>query len=354
MIVDLLRNDLGRVATTGSVQVRDLCAAERYPTVWQLTSTIEAAVPRQRPLWDVLQALFPCGSVTGAPKVRTMGIIAAHEAAPRGVYTGAIGLIRPGGDAIFSVPIRTPVVDRPSSRVTLGVGAGLTADSIAADEYAECLLKAEFARTDDPARAAGLFETLRLDKGQYWLRDRHLARLADSADLLDVPYDSTAAVEALATVAEAHPSGCWRVRLTLSAAGVIGCVAAPHEDSAAPWRVALSRNPVDAQDRRLFHKTLDRSIYAAALMGVEDVDDVLLWNAEGLVTESTVANLVVEIDGRRWTPPVEAGLLPGTFRADLLARGDIRERTLTPQDVRGASRAWLVNSLRGWIDMRLV
>jgi len=349
MIVDLLRNDLGRLADTGTVRVTDLCAVEAYPTVWQLTSTIEAEVARDRPWWDVLQALFPCGSVTGAPKVRTMGLIAQRERSPRGVYTGAIGLLRPGGDAVLSVPIRTVVLDRPTATATLGVGAGITADSVAADEYAECLLKSRFARRDPARHVEGLFETLRLEDGGYWLRERHLARLRASAALLYLPCDLVEAGRALDAAAAAHPTHVWRVRLVLRACGTITCTVVPHADADRTWRVAFASTPIDAADLRLFHKTLDRTIYDAVRAARHDLDDVLLWNAAGEVTEFTVANLVVDMDGHRMTPPVDSGLLPGTFRAELLARGEIRERILTREDVRRATRVWLVNSLRGWV-----
>jgi para-aminobenzoate synthetase/4-amino-4-deoxychorismate lyase len=354
MIVDLLRNDLGRLADIGTVRVTDLCAVEAYPTVWQLTSTIEAEVARDRPLWDVLQALFPCGSVTGAPKVRTMEVIAAAEVAPRGIYTGAVGLLRPGGDAMLSVPIRTVVLDTVEARATLGVGAGITADSVAADEYAECLLKSQFARPDAARHVPGLFETLRLEDGTFWLRARHLARLRASAALLHLPCDLPAAERALDGVASAHGGGPWRARLVLSADGMVQCSVSRHGDTQRPWRVTFASTPVDTSDLRLFHKTLDRTIYDAARAARPDVDDVLLWNASGEVTEATLANLVVQLDGRRVTPPVSCGLLPGTFRADLLARGEICERILTKDDVRRAARVWLVNSLRGWMDAVLV
>jgi para-aminobenzoate synthetase/4-amino-4-deoxychorismate lyase len=354
MIVDLLRNDLGRVADVGTVRVTGLCEAEGYPTVWQLTSTIEARVTQDRPLWDILRALFPCGSITGAPKVRTMALLAACETSPRGVYTGAIGLLRPGGDAVLSVPIRTLVLDTSTATATLGVGAGITADSTPADEYAECLLKARFARREPACEVPGLFETLRLEAGTFWLRDRHLARLGASAARLHLAFDEAAAQQALDAAAETHPEGLWRARLVLDRSGGITCTVSPHADAVQPWRVAFARLPVDATDLRLFHKTLDRAVYEAARATRGDVDDVVLVNDAGDVTETTIANLVVELDGSRLTPPVCAGLLPGTFRGDLLARGQISERALTKDDVCRASRIWLVNSLRGWMDAELV
>ncbi len=355
MIVDLLRNDLGRVAKTGSVRVTDLCGIEGYPSVWQMTSTIEATVAPDRPLWDLFEALFPCGSVTGAPKVRTMELIADHEVSPRGVYTGAIGLLQPGGDGVFSVPIRTVVLDKATGVATLGVGAGITADSVAAEEYAECLLKGRFASGETVPSTSGLFETLRLESGVYALRARHLVRLRQSAARWSLPCDPGQLEAALDAVAASHGEGCWRVRLDLSPTGDVTARADPHvDDMDAPWRVALSHAPVSRHDATLFHKMRDRSRYERAHATHPTLDDVILWNREGEVTESCLANLVVELDGARWTPPLDCGLLPGTFRAQLLETGEIRERVLTRGDLRRATRVWLVNSVRGWIEAEVV
>lgn len=354
MIVDLLRNDLGRLARPGSVRVTGLCAAERYPTVWQLTSTIAADVASDVPLWHVLQALFPCGSVTGAPKVRTMQIIADSERRRRGVYTGAIALIRPGGDLVASVPIRTAVVARDSAQATWAVGAGIVADSDAADEYAECVLKARAARSAPIDDVSGLFETLRLQDGVAVRREAHRARLIASADFLGLRHDPAALAAALDDCIAHHATGLWRVRLTLDRDGQVACVAEPFSD--APdrlWHLDFAPTPVASDDRRLFHKTTDRRLYAGALAARPGLDDVLLWNEAGHVTESTIANLVVELDGTRWTPPQADGLLAGVLRAHLLASGEIHERSLTQDDVRRADRIWLINSLRGWMRAAL-
>ena len=190
MIVDLLRNDIGRVAVTGSVRVSELCALERYPTVWQLTSRIDATLRPETSLWDLLRAVFPCGSVTGAPKVRTMEIIADLESSPRGLYTGAVCLLQPGGDLIASVPIRTAILDRGTGVATFNVGAGITADSTAAEEWAECLAKARVVRPAAVPDDASLFETMRLEAGTLVRRDRHMARLLASASLFGWPADS--------------------------------------------------------------------------------------------------------------------------------------------------------------------
>ncbi|MGV3516254.1 chorismate-binding protein [Luteitalea sp.] len=353
MIVDLLRNDIGRVAVTGSVQVADLCALERYPTVWQLTSRIDATLRPGLALWDLLSATFPCGSITGAPKVRTMDVIADLESSPRGLYTGAICLLRPGGNLLASVPIRTVVLDRTTGIATFSVGAGITADSTAADEWAECLAKARVVRPPAVPEDAALFETLRLEDGQYVRRDAHVARLLDSAGLFGWPAPRARVEAVLDGLAAAYIDGTWRARLQLDRTGVVDAeaVAFAREDPARVRRVALAPTPVDTRSPLLFNKTTRREVYDEARAARPDVDDVLLWNARGELTEGTIANLVVELDGVRVTPPIASGLLPGVFRADLLARGEIEERVVLVSDLARASRLWLVNSLREWMPI---
>ena len=357
MIVDLLRNDVGRVATTGSVSVPELFTTERYPTLWQLTSTVEGLLRDGVTLADVFMALFPCGSVTGAPKIRTMEIISRVEPAPRGLYTGTIGLLRPDGSATFNVAIRTIVIDRARRSATLGVGAGITADSDPAGEYAECLLKAAFA-TPRHAASAGRFElleTLRLEEGAIPRLDRHLRRAAASARYFGFDWDEAAVRASLDQAARDHRGGTWRLRLTVDARGVpaVACTPHPPADPRA-WHVAFANAPVDSGDPFLCNKTTRREAYDTARRGRPDVDDVLLWNERGELTESTIANVVVDIGGARWTPPVTCGLLAGTLRAELIDGGAIRERVITRGEVMRAERVWLINSLRGWIDAVVV
>jgi para-aminobenzoate synthetase/4-amino-4-deoxychorismate lyase len=386
MIVDLLRNDLGRVATVGSVQVRDLFTIEPYPTLWQMTSTIEARLRGARPLTapatggpslgdtsllDILRVLFPCGSITGAPKIRTMQLLRDIEVAPRGLYTGTIGYITPGGDCALNVAIRTLLIDQQAQSATLGVGAGITADSLADAEYDECVLKAAFTTTrpwipvaaGEPSasrswndqRAFELFETLRLTDGRFWLLERHLERLEASARFLGFSWDAGIVRDALDRVRRAHLEGTWRVKLLLSCDGDVQTHCDPLADEPSrKWRVALARDPVDVADIRLFHKTTRRERYDAATRSRPEADDVLLWNRSGYITESTIANVVVEKSGALLTPPRESGLLAGTFRAELLASGAIRESPLTLDDLRGLPRMWLINSVRGWIPAQLV
>jgi para-aminobenzoate synthetase/4-amino-4-deoxychorismate lyase len=346
MIVDLLRSDAGRVALPGSVHVSQLYAVERYETVHQLTSTVRARTRPGIALTDLFQALFPSGSITGAPKIRTSALIAELEDSPRGAYTGAVGFVSPG-EAVWNVAIRTLRLDHRTETAELGVGSGITYDSDAAAEYRECLSKAEFAR-----RAPNdfhLLETLLLEPDVgFFLPAGHLDRLEDSARYFGFRCDREEIERRLAdAVSSAFPCA-QRLRLLLDREGGVSMEAVPLKISPEPVRVAIASEPVDSREPLLFHKTTRREIYERRAAMRPDCDDVLLVNERGEITESTIANIVVEIDGERFTPPLACGLLPGVFRAELLRRGEIRERVLLPADLFRAASIWLVNSVRRW------
>jgi para-aminobenzoate synthetase/4-amino-4-deoxychorismate lyase len=344
MIVDLLRNDAGRIAEVGSVRVERLFEAERYETVHQLTSTIRATTPPSTRLGDVFRALFPCGSVTGAPKVRTMEIVAEVEDEPRSVYCGAIGFASPG-EAVFSVAIRTLTIDRDAGRAEMGVGSGITWDSDAAAEHRECLDKAAFTRRDPNEFA--LLETLLHEPGAgFFLLDGHLARLRRSAAHFDFRFDRREALRRLH--AAASPGGALRVRLLLDRVGAVTVEAAPLDAAPSLVRLGLAAEPVDSREPLLFHKTTRRALYDRARAARPDCDDVLLVNERGELTESTIANVVLHLDGALVTPPLDSGLLPGVLRADLLRRGIIHERVLRVTDVERAGGIYLINSVRRW------
>jgi para-aminobenzoate synthetase / 4-amino-4-deoxychorismate lyase len=351
MIVDLLRSDLGRIAETGSVDVTALYQLERYPTVWQLTSAIRARLPRACGLADIFGALFPCGSVTGAPKISTMQIIAELERSPREVYCGAIGVVEPCGDCTFSVPIRTAWLDRTNNVVEYGTGSGVVWDSVASVEFDELRAKAAILAESRPH--FDLLETMRLEDGAYRRTDRHLARLASSAAYFGYPFCYDDIRAALADVGASYPQGAWRVRLLLSAEGSVRVephALEPETPPAQPFDLAC--NPVHSTDRFLFHKTTHRAVYDRALDGRSDLFDVLLWNERGELTEFTRGNVVLELDGQRLTPPRTAGLLAGTFRAELLDTQQIREATLMVSDLARATRVWLINSVRGVVEVK--
>lgn len=350
MIVDLLRNDLGRVAETGAVRVEELFRVERYPTVWQMTSTVAATLREGVTLDELFAALFPCGSVTGAPKVSTSRFIAALEDSPRGVYCGAVGFVAPGGDAAFNVAIRTVVVDKETGRAVYGTGGGVTWDSTPGGEYTEALAKAKLLTEDAPDFE--LLETMRLDGSGYYLLEEHLARLEASAEYFDIPLNVADVREALARRAREEGDGARRVRLLVSRDGRVRVESAPlAELPRGPLRVALALTPLKKSDRFLCHKTTNRVQYETRRAEVPGVFDALLWNEEGELTEFTNGNVVVELEGKCWTPPRACGLLAGTFRAELLRRGEVAERVLTKDDLARSTRVWFVNGVRGRVEV---
>lgn len=354
MIVDMIRNDMGRVAIPGSVIAESLFDVERYPTVWQMVSTV--ASKTRAPVSEIMAALFPCASITGAPKPRTMEIIAHEESTPRRIYTGTIGYMAPGRHAQFNVAIRTVLMDRRAGMAEYGVGGGIVWDSVSGNEYEECWLKARVL-TEKPL-SFDLLETLLWtpDEG-YFLLDRHLRRLSESAEYFDIPVSesdlrSKLNDECSMFTGQAHR----RVRLLVAPDGTSRVESFPFDPVAAasPARVRLAAAPIDPADRFLYHKTTRRAAYEQAKSGVGDCDDVLLWNPAGELTESTIATIVVERDGQLLTPPVRCGLLPGTYRAELLEQGKIKEGVIAVADIPRCGKIHLVNSLRKWREAILL
>ena len=373
MIVDLIRNDLGRVSQTGSVTVEDLWELECYQTVWQMTSGVRARCRPDVSLAQLFAALFPSGSVTGAPKIRTMEIIVELEDSSRGIYTGAIGFVSPptadhGGSAtgrgvtslesVFNVAIRTACIDSRTGIVESGVGGGITHYSNAQDEYDEALLKARFWSLPVPRGGEfQLLETLLLctEEG-YFLLDRHLRRLQASADYFAFSC-SVEAVEAdLLEHSASLTAGHHRVRLTLSAAGEAVVTSRPLEDltEAEPWPVRICGRAVDRGDVFLYHKTTRRTVYEERLADHPDCRDVILCNEAGEVTECSIGNLVLDMDGSLLTPARSSGLLAGTFREHLLEADVLRECVLSVADVQEARRVFMINSVRKWVELSLV
>jgi para-aminobenzoate synthetase/4-amino-4-deoxychorismate lyase len=356
MIVDLLRSDLGRVAVPGSVRVPRLFHVEAYPTVFQMTSDVRARLRPGVGLFETLAALFPCGSVTGAPKVRTMRLLRELEPHPRGLYCGAIGLLEPAQDrdlrGCFSVPIRTVVLDRETRLARFSVGGGITHDSTLQAEYAEVQDKMRF--LVPPHEDFELLESLLLLNGRYPLLDGHLDRLGRSSEHFGFPVDGVEVLLALEGLARAHPQGRHKVRLLLARNGALKAEAAPIARGRLRVRTGFAQAPVDSADELLLHKTTRRTVYERALASRPDCGDVLLLNKRGEVTESSRANLVLLLGGELVTPQLSCGLLPGVFRERLLQQGIVRERIILPADVLRAARAWLVNSVRWWMACEVV
>lgn len=349
MIVDLLRNDLGQIAQTGSVKTEVLFEVETYPTVHQLTSTVSARLKPETGLVTIFQALFPCGSVTGAPKRRSMEIISQMEQQPRGIYCGAIGYLAPGGEAGFSVAIRTLVLEQQAGLISMGVGSGITWGSAPPAEYAECLNKAAFLRPQPQPR---LLESLLLDEGSYPLLERHLERLCWSAARLGYACNQEQIRQALLDHATGT-SGQHKTRLRLAQDGSYQVESSPLQPPAQPLKLAVAAAPVDPNDLLLYLKTEQRQRYNQALQKQPEADEVLLCNNRGELTEGSFTNLVLKLDGQLVTPPLYCGLLPGVMRRQLLEQGTITEQVLYLQDLQRAEEIWLINSVRGWLRAKL-
>jgi para-aminobenzoate synthetase / 4-amino-4-deoxychorismate lyase len=356
MIVDLLRNDVGRIAQPGTVRVPQLFEPHALPTVWQMTSTVTARTRPEVGLPEIFGALFPCGSVTGAPKARAMHWIRRLEEAPRGIYCGAAGVLRPGGAATFNVPIRTTMLDRrvtdgkPSWSARYGVGSAVTFYANAQDEWQELAAKARV--LERSTQAFDLLETLRLEDGGYWLLDEHLVRMARSASYFGFAWDGAEVRELLRTLAQRHPARIWRVRLTLPPSGRGDAQAFALAPSAEPLRFALATRPLDtraAAQEFVVHKTTRRDHYESRMRPEAGLFDTLLVNERGELTEFTRGNVALRINGEWLTPALHCGLLPGTLRADLLGRGRIAEAVLTPADLERAQDVVFFNSVRGWL-----
>lgn len=345
MIVDMLRNDLGRVARTGTITVSELLQPERHPTVWQLTSTIEAELEEGTTLAELFTAVFPCGSVTGAPKVSTMGIIAELEVAARGVYCGAIGYVAPGGrSAEFAVAIRTGVVE--GDHFTYHVGGGITFDSLAGSEYDECQLKALV--VTDYRDTPDLVETMRYVPGEgIPLLQHHIERLSGSAGYWGIDFDPARVGEALSAI---EGAGELRVRLVLFRDGGVEVSSQQMPVWDEPVHLAISGVRVDQSNPLWFHKTADRSRYPDS----DDDSESLMVNLDGEVTETNRSNLMAHLDGRWVTPPVSAGLLPGVSRALAIAHRAVVEQALTVEDLTRADELAVTNAVRGWRKATLI
>jgi para-aminobenzoate synthetase/4-amino-4-deoxychorismate lyase len=350
MIVDLLRNDLARVAEAGSVAVPDLFAIERYPTVTQMVSRVTAKLRPGLDAIDVLRTIFPCGSVTGAPKVAAMKALRALEPHPRGAYCGSAGWIEPGGNAAFNVLIRTLEIAQNEQQATLGLGSGLVVDSVAADEWAECQSKGAFVTRDRPA--IDLIETMRFDPSDGVIElDRHLDRLGASAEALQFRFNRHAARNELqaATFGRRTPA---TARLLLSPSGIMAVEVRPIPRARAePVTAEIVPLPVASDDYRLRFKTTDRAFYDEARIN-SAADEVIFADSDGRLTEGSFTTLFVKReDGMLVTPPLDRGLVPGVLRSKLIAEGQAVEGDLRREDLEGG---FLVgNMLRGLVKARL-
>ncbi len=352
MIVDLMRNDLGRIADLGSVNVTDLFTVETFKTLHQMTSGVQAHLKDGVGIVDILKAIFPPGSITGAPKIRAMELIRELETEPRGVYCGAIGRFSPDGTAQFNVAIRTAIVDRNGAG-EMGIGSGVVADSDGPKEYAECLLKMKF--LTDPVRRFELIETMVYVPGDgVWLRGYHLARLAASAAYFGFAYDALKVRDAIDTAVATAPAERLRIRLLLDEDGGVSATAMPQAETApgAVMRYVVSDTRTNSGDLFLYHKTTRRELYDREWKHYADTlgaDEVIYLNEDGELAEGSRTTIFIESDGRLLTPRLAAGLLPGTLRAALIDEGRAVEARLTINDVNSTKTIYLGNSVRGLV-----
>jgi para-aminobenzoate synthetase/4-amino-4-deoxychorismate lyase len=346
MIVDLLRNDLGRICQTGSVVVEDLFSVEKYETLLQMTSTIAGVLRPGVGYYEIFRSMFPSGSITGAPKLRTMEIIRELEQRPRGVYSGAIGFISPGGSSVFNVAIRTMVMK--DGLACMGVGGGIVADSDLRDEYRECQLKAAFLTRARPQFQ--LIETMLWEK-EFRLLPLHLDRLEASAAYFDFSFDRDAVLKRLLALSDSFEDGTrQRVRLLLYANGKIAVDNSELQAEPDSLRVKISGQRTSSTNVFLRHKTTLREFYDHELAAAraEGFDELLFINENGELTEGAISNLFLERAGKLLTPPLACGLLPGVYRRHLLeTRPNAEERVLTLADLRTADAVYLCNSVRG-------
>lgn len=350
MIVDMIRNDLGRIAEIGSVHVPELFTIEKYPTLFQMTSTVQAKTKAS--VTDIFTALFPCASITGAPKVSTMKIIAELETSPRRMYTGSIGYIASNRKARFNVAIRTALVDKKNATTEYGVGGGIVWDSTSADEYSEALLKARVLTEPSP-KEFSLFETmLWTPEDGYYLLDRHVSRMLDSAKYFGFDLSGQSGMTRVLNELIAEATSPKRIKLLMNSKGEVSGEVKDFQVSEKVFKVCLAKKAINSNDRFLFHKTTNRAKYEQA--AIQGFDDILLFNENDELTEFTIGNLVVKLNGDLFTPPIECGLLPGTFRAELIAYGEVKERVLKKQDLAKAEAVFLINSLRKWVKVMFV
>jgi para-aminobenzoate synthetase / 4-amino-4-deoxychorismate lyase len=354
MICDMVRNDMGRIAEKGTVSVTGLFELEKYPTLWQMVSTVRAET--RASIAEIFKAMFPPASITGAPKKRTMEIIHELETTPRRIYTGSIGFISPGPEraAQFNVAIRSLLLAKESGRSEYGTGGGIVADSECENEWQECSLKTRILQPSKEPFA--IFESLLWTPGEgYRFLERHLARIIGSAEYFDYPVNGTELGRHLKRITQRLPSTAHKIRIFVSEKGEVTSdfqkLVLPRNDL--PVHVTLARSPVKRTDPFLYHKTTNRGVYSKALSERPGYEDVILFNEEGEVTESTRANILVERAGIFLTPPLGCGLLPGIFRADMLERNRVLEKPVKVLEILHDKDIFIVNSVRGMVRVIL-
>ena len=354
MITDMLRNDMGKISDTGSVKVLSEFDIEKYPTVWQMTSSVKSQT--RASITAIFEALFPCASVTGAPKVSSMKIISEIEDQPREIYTGAIGYIAPNNEAQFSVPIRTILSNKKIDRSVYGTGSGIVWDSEWEKEWDECQNKSAILSVSH--QNFELFETMRWDSNRgIFLEELHLNRLKDSAEFYSFKFSHEKINDKLHDyLKNLEPESEKIIRLFLAKDGETRLTTSAYKEhnKDKSQLISLAMQPVDSDDLSLYHKTTIRGIYEDATGENPDCDDVLLWNEDGHITESTISNIIFKKDSEYFTPPISCGLLGGTYRTHLINQGHLVERIIPKTEINLYSEIYLINSVRGKYPVKLI
>ena len=343
MIVDMLRNDIGKVAEKGSVETLKTFELEKYPTLWQMTSTIKGYVSHKVPI--IMKALFPCASITGAPKIKTMEIIENIENSPREIYTGTVGYITPGGDALFNVAIRTALINKKNKSISYGVGSGIVWDSIGEDEYEETQIKANILLSK--RYNFDLIETMLWKPGTgVKLLKYHIKRIKSSADFFDLEFSEKNALNLINSVSS---SSLLKLRLLLKQNGLLILEKYPFVNISKNkiLKIKLSLNKTHSSNLFLRHKTSIRDAYDNARKNINDCDDVLLWNENDEVTEGTIYNIAIFKNNKWLTPSLDSGLLNGVMRQSMIESGKLEECKITISDLKKANKIKLFNSVQG-------
>lgn len=351
LIVQLMKEELTKIAQQDTVKVSQKFEVEQYPTLYQMTSTVTAEVDEKISITKLFEALFPCGSITGLPKQRTMELISQHEINPRGIYCGAIGFFTPQHEAIFNVPIRTVLINHQLNKALYGVGGAITIDSTKKEEYEEIITKA--AVLTESRESFSLLETLLLQNGSYFVLENHIKRLKNSARYFNYSFCEDELREMLKAIANEYSNNQWKIRVLLDQTGKISIKPKKITSLFSSKNVLLANKPIKKDNPFLYHKTTNRTVYDEHRADRKDAFDVLLWNEAKQITEFTTGNIVAEQDGVLITPPVTCGLLPGTFRGSLLKEGKIIERVIAIDDLPHLKKLWFINSVRKWVPVQL-
>lgn len=352
LITHLVCEEMKDIAEDGTMKTSETFKVEKYPTVYQMTSTVQAKIAPQKNITDIFKALYPSGSVTGTPKKETMNIIQRLERKPREVYCGTIGYLTPDQEAIFNVPIRTVVIHKKNGKAEYGVGGAITINSNKKEEYNEILTKANLLTEHQPTFQ--LLETFGLINGELIVFENHIQRLKQSAKYFDFIINIPLIKQELQLIAKTHRNKSWKIRVLADKDGNYSIEKNEINQNPAKVSIPLANKPISKNNIFLYHKTTNRSIYDEQTKRHEDAFDVLLWNENKEITEFTTGNVVVEFEEKFITPPVECGLLPGTFREMLLRKEIIKEKKITIEELQKCKKIWYINSVRKWIPVNLL